>query len=180
MPRRPDDDTTRDVARLYDEYGASLYRYALVLLTDAAAAEDVVHQVFSAVMQPGRGPIEQPDRYLRRAVRNECYSWLRRQSTQQEHSPFLEPVDGTSPAASAEERLALETGLRMLPPEQRDVIYWHVYEGRTFREIAEEQDESINTIASRYRYALGRLKAWLDGTPCPPRGARSTADDVRS
>lgn len=181
MPRRPDDDAMREVARLYDEYGASLYRYAVVLLADAAAAEDVVHQVFSALLQPGRGAIEQPDRYLRRAVRNECYSWLRRrQSSQQGEAPFLEPVEGVSPAASAEERLALETGLRALPPEQRDVIYWHVYEGRTFREIAEEQDESINTIASRYRYALGRLRAWLDGSPRPARGARSTADDARS
>jgi len=189
MPRRQDGDPTLQVARLYDEYGAALYRYALILLADAGAAEDAVQQVFSALLQPGRAPLEQPDHYLRRAVRNECYSILRRRTVDQERAgfgsppasstPLLEPLDPA--AAPVEERLALEAGLRSLPPEQRDVIYLHVYEGRTFREIAEASDESINTIASRYRYALSRLKAWLDVSP-RAAGSRKcrTADDARS
>ena len=65
-----------DAARLYDTFGASLYRYALMVLADAAAAEDVVQQVFTAVVHGSRS-LQDPERYLRRAVRNECYTVLR-------------------------------------------------------------------------------------------------------
>jgi DNA-directed RNA polymerase specialized sigma24 family protein len=41
------------------------------------------------------------------------------------------------------------------------VIYWHVFEGLTFQEIADAAEESINTIAARYRYALAKLRQIL-------------------
>jgi RNA polymerase sigma-70 factor, ECF subfamily len=45
--------------------------------------------------------------------------------------------------------------------DQREVIHLHVFEGRTFQEIATLAGESINTIASRYRYALQKLRQAL-------------------
>ena len=146
------------VGRLYDEHGASLYRYALMLLADHAAAEDAVQQVFAAVMrQPA---IANPAHYLRRAVRNECYSVLRRRVSQPVlDRPLLEPI--TTEAVSADERIALERAIVALPPEQREVIHLHVFEGMTFQEAADAAGESINTMASRYRYALEKLRGLL-------------------
>ena len=40
MSDRPRDDARSLVGRLYDTYGASLYRYAVLLLADAAAVAD--------------------------------------------------------------------------------------------------------------------------------------------
>ncbi len=57
-----------------------------------------------------------------------------------------------------DERLALERGIRSLTPEQREVVHLHVFDGLTFREIAEASGESINTVAARYRYALEKLR----------------------
>jgi DNA-directed RNA polymerase specialized sigma24 family protein len=37
-----------------------------------------------------------------------------------------------------------------------------VFEGLTFQEIGDLTGESINTVASRYRYALEKMKALLD------------------
>lgn len=62
---------------------------------------------------------------------------------------------------SPDDRLALERALRDLPAEQRDVIHLHVYEGMTFKEIADACGESLNTTAARYRYALARMKKSL-------------------
>ena len=73
--------------------------------------------------------------------------------------PLLEPVGAD--AVAPEERIALERALRALPVDQREVVHLHVFEGLTFREIAEQSGESINTVAGRYRYALARLKAEL-------------------
>ena len=147
------------VGRLYDEHGASLFRYALMLLADHSAAEDAVQQVFAAVMrQPGQ--LDNPAHYLRRAVRNECYSALRRRPSQRVLSePLLEPVE--LERVSVEERIALERALVALPVEQREVVHLHVFEGMTFKEVAEASGESINTVASRYRYAIEKLRTEL-------------------
>jgi RNA polymerase sigma-70 factor, ECF subfamily len=147
--------------RLYDDHGAALYRYALMLLADHAAAEDAIQQVFSALLKNERPPIEREAHYLRRAVRNECYSILRRRVRHRKESldgRLLEPQGEDR----AEERLALERALRELSPDQREVVHLHVYEGRTFKEIADLLDESVNTIASRYRYALQKLRTRLE------------------
>lgn len=152
------------VGRLYDAYGASLYRYAVLLLADFAAAEDAVQQVFAAILRrPPR--LEYDDaRYLRRAVRNECYSILRRRQRQvgdEGGGALIEPVvEGVAP----DERLALERAIRELSPEQREVIHLHVFEGLTFQEVADAAEVSINTIAARYRYALAKLRQLLTAT----------------
>ena len=159
MRRRAREDRAELVGRLYDEHGASLFRYALMLLADHAAAEDAVQQVFAAVMRQS-GALDNPAHYLRRAIRNECYSALRRRVGDPVlAAPLLEPasVDNTS----VEERIALERAIVALPPEQREVIHLHVFEGMTFQEVADTTGESINTAASRYRYAIGKLRTQL-------------------
>ena len=147
------------VGRLYDEHGASLFRYAVMLLADHAAAEDVVQQVFAAVMRQS-GAIDNAAHYLRRAIRNECYSTLRRRVADPVlAAPLLEPIRVEN--TSADERIALERAIATLPADQREVIHLHVFEGMTFQEVADATGESINTAASRYRYAIEKLRAQL-------------------
>lgn len=145
------------VGRLYDIHGPALYRYALMLLADAAGAEDVVHQVFATILRH-RPRIDNEAHYLRRAVRNECYTALRRRRAWRE-CPLIESRDGSG---SPEERLALEQAIRELPPEQREVVHLHAFEGLTFQEIADAADTSINTVAARYRYALAKMREKLN------------------
>ena len=54
-----------------------------------------------------------------------------------------------------------ERALRELPPDQREVVHLKAFEGMTFDEIAAFTNESINTVASRYRYAFEKLRASL-------------------
>jgi len=160
MSDRPPDDARSLVGRLYDTYGASLYRYAAVLLADATAAEDVVQQVFTSILR--KGPrLDEEAHYLRRAVRNECYSHLRRLRKQNKVGDERALIEPVVEGVTREERLALERAIRELPPEQREVIYLHVFEGLTFQEIATGLEASINTVAARYRYALGKLRLIL-------------------
>jgi RNA polymerase sigma factor (sigma-70 family) len=75
-PRR---DASGDrIGALYDRCAASLFRYAAMILADPAGAADAVQEVFLKLAKSGSDP-EYDERYLRRAVRNECYSMLRRQ-----------------------------------------------------------------------------------------------------
>ena len=163
--RRPpaDDGSIERIGRLYDRFAGPLYRYALMILADPAGAADAVQQVFVAVLSR-RADMEYEERYLRRAVRNECFSALR----QRKRSP-VSTVDASLLEAVAanldrpDERLAIEHALRGLPPEQREVIHLKVFEGWTFQEIADFAGESINTVASRYRYAVEKMRTELGG-----------------
>jgi RNA polymerase sigma-70 factor (ECF subfamily) len=48
-----------------------------------------------------------------------------------------------------------------LPPEQRAVVHLKLWEGLTFEQIAASLDLPPNTAASRYRYALDKLRDHL-------------------
>jgi len=56
----------------------------------------------------------------------------------------------------------LNDALAQLPEQQREVIILHLQGGMRFKAIAELQDVSINTVQSRYRYGLDKLRSILD------------------
>lgn len=152
------------IASAYRAHAAALYRYAVILTADAAAAEDAVQQVFVKLAGRRRFPwlVDSGGLYLRRAVRNECYRILngrRRAPVGLDGSPILAPAD--SGAADREEQAMIERALRRLPPEQREVIHMKIYEQLTFRQIAGQIGVSINTVAGRYRYGLEKLRRLL-------------------
>ncbi len=154
-----------DLERVYDALAPTLYRYALMILADPSGAEDAVQQAFIkyARARPGAGGVKHPAGYLRIAARNECRRILKRRGTRREtgleSAQLLEAA--STPPPDADERRALEGALRRLPAEQREVVHLKVYEGLTFQQIADSVGLSINTIASRYRYALDRLRQAL-------------------
>jgi RNA polymerase sigma-70 factor (ECF subfamily) len=158
----PGDDRPDDVERAYQRLGAALFRYALMILADPAEADDVVQQVFMAFARRGAADLDSIDGYLKRAVRNESYSALRRRRLAPERidERILEAV--VAPDDRPDERLAIEQALGTLPADQREVIHLKVFEGLTFQDIADLTEVSINTVASRYRYAIDKLRLVLE------------------
>jgi RNA polymerase sigma-70 factor (ECF subfamily) len=57
----------------------------------------------------------------------------------------------------------LERALGVLPREQREVVALKIDGELTFAQISQATGLSINTVASRYRYALEKLRASLGG-----------------
>ena len=156
-PRR---DASGDrLAYLYDRFAGMLFRHAAMILADRAAAADAVHNVFLRLAKAGSSDDVVPLAYLRRAVRNECYSAMRtrrRDIVVAVDAALLESVEGVDDRPA--ERLALEQALQRLPAEQREVVHLKVWEGMTFQEIADLTGDSLNTAASRYRYATDKLR----------------------
>ena len=54
-----------------------------------------------------------------------------------------------------------DRALQSLPTEQREAVALHIEGGLTFEEIAEGLGVSVNTVGSRYRYALEKLRKAL-------------------
>ncbi len=145
-----------EVRQLYQRHGAALVAYACSFLPDVAAAEDAVHSVFLKLL---RGPIVAPDSeagYLYRAVKNTALN-QRRDSARtvelQGDATWLVHRDG-----DRAEALALQQAIADLPEEQREVVIMCVWSGMTLEEIGVATGVSPNTVASRYRYALEKLR----------------------
>ena len=156
-----------EVEKAYDKYADGLYKYALMILADQGAAEDAIHQVFFKMMKMGNSilQIESHDVYLRKAVRNECYDIIKKQerfkclAKKLSSMPIIEAL--SKKESNEEERELLERAIKKLSPKEREVLHMKVYENKTLSEIGNIIGVSVNTVASRYRYALRKLRQML-------------------
>lgn len=153
------------LGRVYDLYAARIYAYVRSLGAAPSLAEDVLQEVFVklATRSGQSGAVKSLKPYLFAAARNELRRWstrlLRRGEIRPGHLTGLFEV--AAPGVPADEAAALEDALSELPAAQREVVVMKVYGGLTFAEIAEVMQRSVNTTASRYRYALEKLKSLL-------------------
>jgi RNA polymerase sigma-70 factor, ECF subfamily len=146
---------------LFRRYSEPLYRYALSLCGRAAAAEDAVQEVFLRLSSDlvKLKEIRQPKAYLYRAVRHQ----IQRRPVDWEELPHDDTF--ISDSLSPEDRSDLLSALKSLPAEQREVIFMKEVLKLSFREISESLEISLNTAASRHRYALQKLRNELNPEP---------------
>jgi len=142
---------------MYETHADALYKFLLSITGSRADAEDALQNLFVRIVrnEARLAQVERPVAYLYRMARNEALRLLERR-----RAPGLEFVR-PGPQAGLEEAEELNRALAELPREQREVVALHVYAGLTFAEIAERLDENPDTVASRHRYALLRLKERL-------------------
>jgi RNA polymerase sigma-70 factor (ECF subfamily) len=150
---------------IYDAYATMLYGYARSLGATQSVAEDVLQEVF---LRLARRPatlsgVKNLRAYLFASVRREVFRWTRRLSPRKEaRMADPDPVfESTDPDLAVEEMRHVEEALSRLPTPQREVVVMKVYGLLTFDEIARVTRVSPNTAASRYRYAIDKLKRML-------------------
>lgn len=151
--------TAAHVKELYEKHGAALAAYACCCGLDFAAAEDAVQQIFLRLLRGDTSTPQVPAAYLYRAVRNASLNLRRDRS--RETAPVEEETWFVRERGAPEEVLALQAALSELPEEQREVVFLRMWSGLTLKEIADATKMPINTTASRYRYALEKLRERL-------------------
>jgi RNA polymerase sigma-70 factor (ECF subfamily) len=154
---------------IYEKYLDSMLTLAMGLLNDAAAAEDVVQDVFVAFAQSRRsfqmwGSLSG---YLATSVVNRVRDYRRQRRRQAGRDAGLrvstEPAGPEQAVILTEQAKLLADAVAQLPEEQREVVLLRLKAGLKFRDIALLQQTSINTVLSRYRYGLERLRSTLNG-----------------
>ncbi len=132
----------------------------------AADAEDVVQAGFVRFWrkQPDAQPAHYPLLYA--AVRSAALDCRRAQErrSRREDSFHAETEDAPFFEHRLEDREraeAVQAALEAIPPEQRETLVLRVWSELTFAEIATAVGASINTVASRYRYALEAMRQQL-------------------
>lgn len=140
-------------------------------------AEDILQDVFYQLVASYNvtEPIENLTSWLFTVARNKIIDWYRKRrhlTPVREDGETGEPLNLEDilydPTQNPDEVYArslvwteLADALDDLPGEQREVFVMHELEGRSFKEIAEITGERINTLLSRKRYAVLRLRESL-------------------
>src|SRR5260221_608340 len=162
MPDGAGDPLLALLAEAYDRHGAALFRVAWTLLRSRPDAEDAVHEVFLGLARSRTtlGRIENLRAYLFAALRHAAARALAKRKTEPlpDDPPAREPVA----EIDAETFHLLERGLAALPAEQREVLALKIDGGLTFAEVAAVLRLRLKTAASRYRYALEKLRATIE------------------
>jgi RNA polymerase sigma-70 factor (ECF subfamily) len=151
-----------------DRHGAALVMLARQWVACRADAEDVVQEAFVRFWR-SRERAADPAAYLYACVKHCALDSLRgrsRQSRREEAAarPEAEPLFA-EPLEQDERRAAIESALWTLPENQREVLVLKIWGDLSFAQIAEALDVSANTAASRYRYALAKLREQLAEEP---------------
>jgi RNA polymerase sigma factor (sigma-70 family) len=150
-------------------------------VADAAEAEDVLQEAFYELVAAYRlmQPVEQVGAWLMRVARNRIIDRFRKRRPQllgdvvaDTENPdaaletLLPAIEDGPDAALVRELLLqqLEQALAELPREQREVFIAQELEGASFKELAARWGVGINTLLSRKRYAVLRLRERLRET----------------
>jgi RNA polymerase sigma-70 factor (ECF subfamily) len=157
--------------RVYDEHAHGVFCVACRVLGDAAAAQDVVQDVFlglwrdPARFDAGRGPI---GHYLRMVARSKALDvWREAQVASRAKTRmraiargFDGPLD-ERPVAAAERHVgmvAVRRELMRLPDVQREAIVLAYWGGLTAEQIAASSGAPVGTVKSRIRLGVMKLR----------------------
>ena len=156
-------------AALYDRLAFRLLGAARTMTGSSADAEDVVQDLFVALAR-GRArlaAVADLEAYVFTMLRNAVRRRGRRAALDRRTVLVLATAGqaGGSFTESPPELPddALVAAVAALPEAQREVVALKIDAGLTFAEIATVTGTSLNTAASRYRYALEKLRTALAG-----------------
>lgn len=171
-------DQNRRISEILAREQGRLRQFIRRSVLDDSDAEDIFQEVFYELVETYRlmKPVEQMSAWLFRVARNRIIDLFRRkrpallgnvmaddEAEAKSWEELLPSRDAGPDAAYAQTVLLeeLEAAIEELPEEQREVFVANEIEGRTFKELSEATGVGVNTLLSRKRYAVLRLRSRL-------------------
>ena len=153
------------VELMWDRYASDLFTYLQAVLCSRHDAEDVLQTIFVKIVQKRHrlAKAHHLDAYVYRIARNEASSFIGRRKRERKAESVNESWLIVSEGHDELNDLAeeLQNVLARLPQQQREVIVMKIYRQKTFLEISRLLGLSHNTVASRYRYGMEKLRTLL-------------------
>ena len=149
------------LSAIYDAYSTVVYHLLLARVADRERAEELLMDVFMALVQRGRGLAQIRDlrAYLLQVARNHAAQAHRKHNHNSPDIAIATVAD--EPVTEALDSIVVREALAELPAEQAEAIVLKTWHELTFAEIGQTLDISPNTAASRYRYGLEKLHTIL-------------------
>ena len=169
MPKRATIFLTPENAKLLEalwtEHSGAVHSMLLAYCGNQNDAGDILQDLF---LRLSRDPstlttMKSPRAFLIVSARRLAIDLARKRTAElrrQESPEAVAHFHPTPAAPSPDKDLAniIQAALQKLPPDQRSVVEAKLYQGKTLALIAEEQGLPLNTVASRLRYSLDKLR----------------------
>lgn len=158
-----DDSSALDL--IWNEYASDLLGYLMAIHGSRHEAEDTLQDVFVtiAIKRSHVAAARNFKAYLFRLARNTALNRIKRAGRRREHlhqaADWLQIEASDADWEDRSESLA--AALARLPEEQRTVVVLKFFRDMTIREIGGMLRISGNTVASRLRYGMNKLKHLL-------------------
>ena len=154
---------------IYRDHAPALFCFLWRLTGSESETKDALQEIFVRLARQPKmlEGVVAPRSYLFRLAHRLVIDRYRRESVRRKTDDRAgrEAETMAAPESLADDqawaRTLMQTSLAALPPEQKAVVILKVWEGMTFAEIAEVLDIPANTAASRYRYAIDKLREAL-------------------
>ena len=150
-----------------NEHGPTLLLYAKQWSNCAAEAEDNVFEAVAKLDRKNRSfATGEVFTAVKHAALDRHRSEKRRRTREQRAFDDLHPEGPSFQPANGHAQLADDASkaLDALPGEQREVLVLKIWAELSFKEIADQLGITQNTAASRYRYALEKMRSHM-GSP---------------
>jgi RNA polymerase sigma-70 factor (ECF subfamily) len=160
------EDSNKGFELLYNRYYKPLCSHALRFVYSKDIAEDIIAEVFYNVWKNKvYENISVSFRsYLFTAVRNRCFLYLQQEygkTTTLENSPFQFPETGVAPDQILfydDLQKQIEQAIDQLPPQCQKVFMMNRFEGKKYKEIADELQVALKTVEAHINKALVHLR----------------------
>ena len=167
----------RSLEVLVGRYLKSIYRFAYSYTKDEQKAEDVAQETFLKVWKNIKKYDKQKNfkAWIYTIAKNTALDYLKKKNaiafsqfeTMDGRNLFIENIKDTAllPDKIMERKnmkAILNNAVKKLSEKYREVLTLYYTEDLNFREIAEQLDESINTVKSRHRRGLVLLRATIN------------------
>ena len=160
---------------LIQRHEKRVFSYILLSVKNRELAEDIFQDTFIKVINTLRsGNYHEEGKFVQWVMRIannlkiDYFRKMQRMTAFETNGEFdiFDIIYGSEPSVEQKmitEQLYAEISemVKLLPPEQREVLEMRIYQDISFKDIAEMTDVSINTALGRMRYALINLRKIL-------------------
>jgi len=152
--------------RIFRDYFLALCSFATRYTQDQDEAKDIVHQVFTNLWEKRETiHFDQSLRsYLYTSVHNRCLNYIRdkkkfiKDDLPQSEEMLVNYIDQSDFMEAEELRNEIYSALEELPEGSRNIFKMSRFEGKKYKEIAEELGISIKTVETQMSKALKHMK----------------------
>jgi RNA polymerase sigma-70 factor (ECF subfamily) len=148
----------------------SVYAFALSILRNHEDAMDVAQDTYIKIRGAAHlyQPMGKPMAWVFTIVRNLSMSKIRSRAHTEELGEE-EPENNLSFSyvTDSDDRLILQSALKILNEEERKIILLHAISGYTYLEISRDIGLPLSTVLSKYHRGLKKLKKYLTESGVP-------------
>ena len=150
---------------LYHQTERTLYAYVLSIVKNHDKTLDLMQETYIKIMASAHlyKPMGKPLAWMFTIARNLYLSSLRKDKREVNYeTEIIEDDLKFSYVKDYEDRIVLETALKILDDEEREIILLYAVSGLKHKEIAKDLGLKLSTTLSKYHRALKKIRNYFD------------------